>query len=162
MVGSVHFFHLHSQAFARLACGNFVFSVPEFPDSCHAPRLDMSDRVLGKCVMMCPEKERVRREKERRLSVFEVATVQDGKPRTSAHLAVKEYVRSGAGHEFPDANELRPPPVLVQTVDHLIRNVADRHDHPWSVVYSFVNDRIQAIRQDATYQILMTSPNITT
>ena len=43
------------------------------------------------------------------------------RPRTSAHLAVKEYVRSGAGHEFPDANELRPPPVLVQTVDHLIR-----------------------------------------
>ncbi|KAL5463240.1 hypothetical protein EMCRGX_G032120 [Ephydatia muelleri] len=116
----------------------------------------MSDRarVVGKCVMMCPEKERVRREKERRLSVFEVATVQDGKPRTSAHLAVKEYVRAGAGHEFPEANELRPPPVLVQTVDHLIRNVADRQDHPWSVVYSFINDRIQAIRQDATYQQL--------
>lgn len=32
-------------------------------------------------------------------------------------------------------------------------SVADRHDHPWSVVYSFVNDRIQAIRQDATYQV---------
>lgn len=31
-------------------------------------------------------------------------------------------------------------------------SVLNRTDHPWSVIYEFVSNRIQAIRQDITYQ----------
>ena len=37
---------------------------------------------------------------------------------------VKEYVRSGLGHEVPDPLTLRPPAVLVKTLEHLIRKSA--------------------------------------
>lgn len=33
---------------------------------------------------------------------------------------VKEYVRAGAGYLVPDAQELRPPDVLIETIHYLI------------------------------------------
>lgn len=29
----------------------------------------------------------------------------------------------------------------------------ERKDHPWHVVYSFINNRCQSVRQDITYQV---------
>jgi len=79
---------------------------------------------VGKCMLMCPEKERIRREKQRQLSVFEIdQSVRDGHGRlcSSPALAVKEYIRAGAGQQVPDPHDLRPPPALVKTIDHLMK-----------------------------------------
>ena len=42
------------------------------------------------------------------------------KPVSSSSLAVKEYVRAGAGHHVPTPDELRPPNILVETMEYLI------------------------------------------
>ena len=72
------------------------------------------------CVCVC------RREELRQLSVFEI----DHTPTSTSHtyqkpisgpgLAVKEYVRSGAGHCVPSPDELRPLKTLLETMDYLM------------------------------------------
>jgi SAC3 domain-containing protein 1 len=109
---------------------------------------------------MCPESERLRREELRQLSVIEVDPTHTS--RSHAHpkqissqgLAVKEYVRAGAGHHVPSPDDLRPLGTLVQTMDYLMNSVTMREDVPWHVVYGFVNNRCQSVRQDITYQQL--------
>ena len=39
---------------------------------------------------------------------------------SSSSLAVKEYVRAGAGHHVPGPDELRPPDILMETMDYLM------------------------------------------
>ena len=39
---------------------------------------------------------------------------------SSFSLAVKEYVRAGAGHVTPRPDELRPPGVLLETTEYLM------------------------------------------
>ena len=47
------------------------------------------------------------------------------------------------------------------TIDYLIHahslfshsSVAERTDYPWHIVYQFISDRIQSIRQDITFQV---------
>lgn len=112
-------------------------------------------RQLGKCMLMCPERERFRRERQKQLSVFETKpSGGDGRYCSSPVLAVKEYVRSAAGQRVPDPHDLRPPSVLVKTTEYLIGKIADRMDHPWHSVYHFIHNRLQSIRQDITYQQL--------
>ena len=43
------------------------------------------------------------------------------RPSSSPGLAVKEYIRAGAGQQVPDLHDLRPPPVLMKTIDHLMK-----------------------------------------
>ncbi|XP_065919268.1 SAC3 domain-containing protein 1-like [Dysidea avara] len=110
----------------------------------------------GRCMLMCPTQERLRRERERRLHILEVdkhSTTEstDTHPRSSEGLAVKEYVRSAAGCNLSREEWLRPPKVLLATVDYLI-SVTDRKDHPWWKVYEFVDDRIRCVRQDLVIQ----------
>ena len=42
------------------------------------------------------------------------------KPISNPNLAVKEYVRAGAGHRVPSPDNLRPPKTLVETMDYLM------------------------------------------
>lgn len=42
-------------------------------------------------------------------------------PCSSPSLAVKEYIRAGAGQQVPDLQDLRPPPVLMETINHLMK-----------------------------------------
>lgn len=46
------------------------------------------------------------------------------KPVSSSSLAVKEYVRAGAGHHVPTPDELRPPNILVKTMEYLVGRYA--------------------------------------
>ena len=68
-----------------------------------------------------------RREKLGQLSVIEVdhahtttSHTHHSKPISSPALAVKEYVRAGAGHHVPSPDDLRPPKTLVETMDYLM------------------------------------------
>ena len=43
-----------------------------------------------------------------------------GHQSSGAHV-VKEYVRAGAGHEVPPPDQLRPAPLLMETMLYLVR-----------------------------------------
>ena len=71
-------------------------------------------KLVGTCMDMCPEYERVEREVQKELDRFEVVP---GTQQADARLAVKIYRRPAAGRELPLPEEVRPPAVLQQTLD---------------------------------------------
>lgn len=71
--------------------------------------------------------------------------------RESGSLAVKEFVRSAAGCDIAREEWLRPPVVLLSTINHLI-SLTDRNDLPWWKVYEFIENRMRAVRQDLIIQ----------
>ena len=80
----------------------------------------MSRVCVCVCVCVCV----YRREELGQLSVLEVDHTPSShthhRPVSSPDLAVKEYVRAGAGHHVPSPYELRPPKILVETMDYLM------------------------------------------
>ncbi|KAJ8722984.1 hypothetical protein PYW07_004164 [Mythimna separata] len=105
-----------------------------------------SDRITGTCNSMCPEDEVKLREQERLIHVLEVWG--------SEKKLVKGYSRSAADSNMAVPHLLRPYPVLTYTVQYLLMDITRRVDVPASVVYDYVNDRLRAVRQDATIQRL--------
>ncbi|KAL1452905.1 hypothetical protein WDU94_007090 [Cyamophila willieti] len=81
-----------------------------------------------------------------------------GNPHNKLHfkadrnLMVKCYHRSAAGMELNDPVLLRPTPVLIQTVHHLMTRVVKSKRVPWCEVHWFVSDRLRSVRQDANIQ----------
>ncbi|XP_075043896.1 SAC3 domain-containing protein 1 [Mixophyes fleayi] len=127
--------------------------------------MDTSPRPpVGLCLEMCPERERRERESQGRLHQLERQNV----PRTGRnprgrgrHIAdptktVKEYNRPAAGKELSLPEELRPPATLLKTVQYLLMkvwdNVNDKDSACLAQAYSFVFDRLRAVRQDLTVQ----------
>ena len=74
--------------------------------------------IQGECLEMCPPEERERRERDRKLSVFEMvpgtgSTVVGDYPRVDHAKAVKEYARPAAA-KLIKPSDVRPPAVLKQ------------------------------------------------
>ncbi|XP_019850266.1 PREDICTED: germinal-center associated nuclear protein-like isoform X2 [Amphimedon queenslandica] len=113
---------------------------------------------VGCCPDMCPEKERYQREYQRRLSMFEVdnsiETEPGQGPRVNHSLAIKEYSRSAADKDEPLPHELRPLPILIMTMDHIVTAIMDAGEGHVSEWYNFIWDRTRAITTDITYQQL--------
>ncbi|KAI4323626.1 hypothetical protein L6164_023218 [Bauhinia variegata] len=104
--------------------------------------------IAGTCPYMCPEKERLQREPLRDLAVFERL---HGNPRKSSPgLAVKKFCRTLSVKDV-QASDVRPLPVLEDTVKHLL-SLLDANEHPFEVVHDFVFDRTRSVRQDLSMQ----------
>ena len=108
---------------------------------------DLNDAIVfeGSCFEMCPIFERVRRALENNVKQWE----RD--PATgviSPDRAIKAFSRPAAGQPPPLPLEVRPPQVLVKTLDYLIDNILPHLPE----AHSFVWDRTRSIRQDFTYQ----------
>ena len=118
--------------------------------------LDVDDAtfIVGICQKMCPAPEIKFRERHNLLHRFEqvLGTENLPYPRANRSFMVKEYSRSAAGKQAPRPEDIRPPSVLLKTVDFLLRNICTRNDVHWSVVYEFVFDRLRAVRQDMVVQ----------
>ncbi|KAF7993652.1 hypothetical protein HCN44_010247 [Aphidius gifuensis] len=116
----------------------------------------MDVAVIGRCFSMCPEKERIMREREGLLHVLEIdeKTKNQKRPKCDPSKIVKCYSRPSAGMFMTDPNQLRPGPVLMVTLRYLLSTVVTRTDVKWSRIYEFVFDRIRAIRQDIVIQML--------
>ncbi|XP_060108764.1 SAC3 domain-containing protein 1 [Heteronotia binoei] len=98
----------------------------------------------GTCQEMCPAGELVRRRRQKRLHILELGPPEQ---------AVKEYSRPAAGKECPRPEELRPPPVLLATVRHLLGEAARRRpDVSAAEQCAFITDRLRAVRLDLTVQ----------
>lgn len=117
--------------------------------------------IRGKCGTLCPANEAAERARTQELSRFERPTSN-----APALVPVKKYRRAAAGRAVWDPMELRPAPVLLRTLRHLLTTVL-----PWPqsgfdgwekggstrtaeflAVYHFVNDRVRSVRQDFTVQ----------
>lgn len=93
-------------------------------------------------------------------------------------LAVKKYRRAAAGQVELDRTELRPPHVLLYTLQHLFTNVllwpgcgfdwpggppndssssslvvTGREQMDFLALYHFISDRVRSVRKDFTIQV---------
>lgn len=102
--------------------------------------------LVGECQEMCPEFERVDREMSGTVDPLE----KDQFGRISADRAVKRFKRSSAGDGQPLPCDVRPPPILLMTLDYLVRNIVGNH----SMVscHRFVGDRLRAVANDFIVQ----------
>nr|XP_033809838.1 SAC3 domain-containing protein 1 [Geotrypetes seraphini] len=109
---------------------------------------------LGTCRSMCPEQERKERELQHRLHRFEMlaGTEDSHLPQADPQKTVKEYSRPAAGKNASQLSDLRPPAVLLKTVWYLVEEVVPRTDASWGEIYTFVSDRLRAVRQDMIVQ----------
>ncbi|XP_050432574.1 SAC3 domain-containing protein 1 isoform X2 [Adelges cooleyi] len=65
---------------------------------------------------------------------------------------VKCFSRSAAGRVLNKPSLLRPPKVLSDTITYLLKEVLPCTEVPFNVIYDFIDDRLNAVRQDATIQ----------
>lgn len=65
-------------------------------------------------------------------------------------IAVKAFHRPAAGNEQPLPSDVRPPHVLVKTLDYLFHTLMPAH--ALHLTHPFLRDRTRAVRQDLTMQ----------
>ncbi|XP_027354120.1 SAC3 family protein C isoform X4 [Abrus precatorius] len=104
--------------------------------------------IVATCPYMCPERERIQREKLRDLAVFERLNGNPGK--SSPALAVKKFCRT-ISTKYVQASDMRPITVLEDTLNYLL-SLLESKEHPFEVVHDFIFDRTRSIRQDLTMQ----------
>ncbi|CEP24178.1 SAC3 [Cyberlindnera jadinii] len=107
--------------------------------------LDQAISFRGSCHDMCPVYERIRRSVENDVRKYE-RDPSTGK--ISKSRAIKAFSRPAAGQPPPLPSDVRPPQVLLSTLDYLIDNVLQELPE----AQSFIWDRTRSIRQDFTYQ----------
>ncbi|KAG5891307.1 hypothetical protein JTB14_002868 [Gonioctena quinquepunctata] len=110
--------------------------------------------TVGTCPDMCPEKERMMRETQHQVALYEQE--QNGKC-MDQRKAVKQYSRSSADQESPLPHELRPVSILQMTMCYLMNNImdlCDSNDVNIAEWFHFLWDRTRGIRKDITQQEL--------
>lgn len=116
-----------------------------------------SGATQGYCPDMCPEKERMLREFQRQVAVYELEAGSD--EHINHKRALKQYSRSSADQETPLPHELRAEPALHMTMSYLMHEIMDlcersdegSHVGDW---FHFVWDRTRSIRKEITQQEL--------
>ncbi|XP_050459715.1 germinal-center associated nuclear protein isoform X2 [Cataglyphis hispanica] len=118
--------------------------------------------IIGRCLLMCPEKERRMREREGLLHKYEVdeETKDMRKRKADPTKIIKSFSRSAAGQDMTDPYSLRPPHVLLSTIRYLFTEIITRTDLDWTLIYDFVFDRLRSVRQDAVIQRIDITTNI--
>ncbi|OBA22508.1 mRNA export factor Sac3 [Metschnikowia bicuspidata var. bicuspidata NRRL YB-4993] len=108
---------------------------------------DLNDAIFfqGTCLDMCPTFERVRRSLENNVKALEKDPVTQ---RISRERAVKAFSRPAAGQPPPMPSDVRPPTVLMKTLDYIVDTVLPQLPE----THSFIWDRTRSIRQDFIYQ----------
>ncbi|KAG0262132.1 hypothetical protein BGZ95_004081 [Linnemannia exigua] len=117
------------------------------PDPDKPRRLEDAISFVGTCLDMSPEFERHEREYQQNVEKFEKIP---GTESIDHARAVKAYARPAAGAEQPLPSDVRPPKVLLSTLDYLINHIVGEGDLAES--HAFVRDRTRSIRQDFTLQ----------
>lgn len=110
-------------------------------------RKDLNDAIYfqGSCLEMCPVFERTRRALENNVKALEKDPITN---KISRERAVKAFSRPAAGQPPPMPSDVRPPHILVKTLDYIVDNFLDQLPG----AHSFIWDRTRSIRQDFIYQ----------
>ncbi|KAF9389446.1 hypothetical protein CPB97_011362 [Podila verticillata] len=117
------------------------------PDPDKPRRLEDAITFVGTCQDMCPEFERHEREYQQSIESFEKIPGTDS---VDHARAVKIYARSAAGNEQALPSDVRPPKILLSTLEYLIKEIVTKGE--LSDSHGFVRDRTRSIRQDFTLQ----------
>ncbi|CAB4255672.1 similar to Saccharomyces cerevisiae YDR159W SAC3 Nuclear pore-associated protein [Maudiozyma barnettii] len=109
---------------------------------------DLNDAIVfqGTCLDMCPIFERARRNVEYTVYSYEKDAPDDKKASRSKSLKV--FARPAAAAAPPLPSDVRPPHILVKTLDYLVDNLLPTLPDS----EGFLWDRMRSIRQDFTYQ----------
>ncbi|KAI4304112.1 hypothetical protein MLD38_039667 [Melastoma candidum] len=107
---------------------------------------ESSGTITGLCPDMCPESERGERERKGDLDQYE--RVDGDRNQTSKLLAIKKYNRTAER----EANLIRPMPVLLKTISHLLNLLNQPYDERFLGLYNFLWDRMRAVRMDLRMQ----------
>ncbi|KAM3160918.1 Nuclear mRNA export factor [Lachancea thermotolerans] len=109
---------------------------------------DLNDAIVfeGSCQDMCPVFERARRSVENNVVRYEKED-QNSK-RISRFKALKVFARPAAAAAPSLPSDVRPPAVLVKTLDYIVSNIVPHLPQ----CEGFLWDRMRSIRQDFTYQ----------
>ncbi|KAJ2610461.1 actin cytoskeleton and mitosis protein, partial [Coemansia sp. RSA 1365] len=105
-------------------------------------------KIVGTCMLMCPEFELAERELKNNISPQEF---RPGTRQVDPQRTVKTFHRSAAGNEEPLPEDLRTPDTLLRTLDYLVNEVIGA-DPELQNCHGFVRDRTRSIRQDFTIQ----------
>uniref|UniRef100_A0A6P4EP77 Protein xmas-2 n=1 Tax=Drosophila rhopaloa TaxID=1041015 RepID=A0A6P4EP77_DRORH len=119
------------------------------------PQRQLTGATQGHCPDMCPEKERVLREFQRQVAIYELQPYSD--EFICNERALKQYSRSSADQETPLPHELRNETVLHMTMSYLmheIMDISERQDSNLGDWFHFVWDRTRSIRKEITQQEL--------
>ncbi|XP_027838660.1 SAC3 domain-containing protein 1-like isoform X1 [Aphis gossypii] len=98
--------------------------------------------VKGICMEMCPKEETIMRKSKKLVHQLEC----------DPHKMVKCFSRSAAGNLLSKPHILRPPSVLKNTISYLLNEILTITNIPFSIIYDFIDDRLNSIKQDATIQ----------
>ncbi|VVC45909.1 Domain of unknown function DUF89,SAC3/GANP/THP3 [Cinara cedri] len=98
--------------------------------------------VKATCMQMCPKDEITMRKSRKLLHQLE----------RDPYQMVKCFSRSAAGCSLNKPHLLRPPSVLMNTISYLLNDVLKIVNVPFNIIYDFIDDRLSAIKQDATIQ----------
>ncbi|ODV94931.1 hypothetical protein PACTADRAFT_50773 [Pachysolen tannophilus NRRL Y-2460] len=98
----------------------------------------------GTCLYMCPTYERIKRSLNN-YSQYELDPISK---KVTINTAIKMFSRSEAGQAPQLPSDVRPPHILVQTLDYMIDKIVDKLPE----AESFIWNRTRSIRQDFTYQ----------
>ncbi len=107
-------------------------------------RLEDVITIKGVCMQMCPLENAVLRDVNSQLLPWE--RTPDGK--VDFTRTVKNYERATGDKVHP--MDIRPPPVLVKTLDYLFGVLMQ--EHGLKPTYRFISDRGRSIRNDLTIQ----------
>ena len=101
--------------------------------------------VVGTCLFFCPTAEAKLRKSSGGVSDLENIETDTQWP------LIKWYSRSAAG-AIVETHDIRPLPVLLRVVEHILHRVISRNG--WRVSAAFASDRLRAVRVDAYMQEL--------
>ncbi len=124
----------------------------------------------AKLISMCSEKEMKEREETNHLSDFEIDPLisSESNKRAKKEFVVKAYRRSAADKVMDDPENIRPPEILLITLNYLLNEIIDidvdeeksakhykssgdyTYTYTFSEIANFVEDRTRQIRQDFT------------
>ncbi|CAI4343147.1 CPI_1c_G0010190.mRNA.1.CDS.1 [Saccharomyces cerevisiae] len=109
---------------------------------------DLYDAIVfqGTCLDMCPTFERSRRNVE--YTVYSYEKNQPNDKKASRTKALKVFARPAAAAAPPLPSDVRPPHILVKTLDYIVDNLLTTLPES----EGFLWDRMRSIRQDFTYQ----------
>lgn len=108
----------------------------------------LNDAIVfrGTCQDMCPIFERARRSVENNVVRYEKDDINN--KRILRSKALKVFSRPAAAAAPPLPSDVRPPRVLVKTLDYVVNNIIQLLPD----CEGFLWDRMRSIRQDFTYQ----------
>ncbi|GAB6027956.1 minichromosome maintenance complex component 3 associated protein [Chamberlinius hualienensis] len=107
--------------------------------------------VVGICTEMCSKDEVLRRERQHQIHKYELSDKHNYRKADSAKC-VKEFTRAAAGQSTPKASDIRPPSVLLETVNYLLTRILMMPNEKWLDKYDFIFDRLRSVRQDMIFQ----------